>query len=135
MPSIDWKSLLQVAIDRIIPIFLTALATYFSTKSAAAAEVINRLMAGDTVPLYGGILVLSIANIKYVAFTAAVTIGTILIGWFRRVKLKRETNIALELPKNATKTDVKSVSEDSPSLSAQPDPAALRRVQNNLSGR
>lgn len=129
---IDWKALLQVGLNRLITILLTAGATYFTTKWAAAAEVMRKLNAGDTVSLWNGTFNFSVVNLQAWAFMGAVAVVSILFGWYKRVKLKRETNIALQLPKGATKTDIAMVANESKTFSSFPNQLALRQAVNNV---
>lgn len=132
--ALDWKALLQVAINRLITIILTAGATYLSTKWAAGAEVMRKLNAGDTVSLWAGTFTFSVVNLQTWAFLGAVAVISILIGWYNKVKLKRQANIALALPKAATKTDVAVVDQDSKIFSAEPNPSAVRQVAQGIAG-
>lgn len=128
MPKIDWKSLVPVATKSLLTVLLTIIAT----KWADASDTVHKIMNGDTVPLYGGAINLSFDQLQLWGSALIIAAGSAILGWIKRVQLKREANIALALPKNATKSDVKSVSEASPMLSEHPDWQALRDKQSSI---
>ena len=127
--GIDWKSLVQVASRQIVIVLLTIIAT----KWADAKHYCDLLMAGDVVPIFG--MNIDLAQIQLWVSGAIIAAGGAFFGWVKRVRLKREANIALALPKGATKADVKTISEQSPALSVHPDPVALRKVAQGISPR
>lgn len=125
---IDWKSLVPAVTKWIVLTVLTVIAT----KWADAAEIIARLNSGQTVPLWHGTINLSLDQLQLWISTGIIALVGAALSWFNRAKLKREAATALQLPKGATATDVKKVSEESNPLSAVPNPAALNDVIGNL---
>lgn len=130
--TIDWRAFLQTSINRLIPIILTSGATYFATKWAAGAEVLKALNSGQTVSLWHGTVNLSISSIEFYAFTGSVTLVSIVTGWYNRVKLKRNANIALKLPPGATPANIQEVAAASPTFSSQADPSTLTQVARSI---
>lgn len=125
---IDWKSLVPAVTKWIVLTLLTVIAT----KWADAADIVARLNAGDTVSLYGGAINLSLGQIQLWASTGLIAAVGAILGWVKRVQLKRNANIALQLPKGASTNDVKRVAAESKTLSAIPDFSAVNEVSRSL---
>lgn len=125
---IDWKSLVPAVTKWIVLTLLTVIAT----KCADAAAIVARLNAGDTVPLWNGAINLNLGQIQLWFSTGLIALVGAILGWIKRVKLKRDANIALALPKGANKSDVQKVAANSLVLSAEPDAATVREVSGNL---
>lgn len=116
----------------VIKSVLTVILTMIATKWADANTVVQRLLAGDTVPLYGGAISMSFSQIQLWISALVIAGMSAFIGWVHRIQLKRAANIALALPKGATKTDVAQVDKDSTPFSSQPSFPAVRAVANNI---
>lgn len=125
---IDWKSLVPAVTKWAVLTLLTVIAT----KWADAAAIVARLNAGDTVPLWDGAINLNLGQIQLWASTGLIALVGAALGWVKRVQLKRNANIALQLPKGANKNDVQRVADQSKTLSAHPDPVALGEVTRSL---
>lgn len=125
---IDWKSLVPAVTKWIVLTLLTVIAT----KWADAAAIVARLNAGDTVPLWNGAINLNLGQIQLWASTGLIALVGAILGWIKRVQLKREANIALQLPKGASKNDVQRVVAESKTLSATPNFGAIGEVSRSL---
>lgn len=125
---IDWKSLVPAVTKWIVLTLLTVIAT----KWADAGAIVERLNAGDTVPLWNGAVNLNLGQIQLWASTGGIALIGAVLGWVKRVQLKRNANIALQLPKGASTRDVQVVADRSQTLSATPDYRALSEVSRSL---
>lgn len=126
--EIDWKSLIQAAVNRLVPIILVAGATYLETKWQAGADVLRRLNSGETVTLWHGVVTLSMDSIRFWLITGGISLLAVIQGWLKNIHLKRQANIALALPKGATKSDIAEVVAATSTLSSQPNQAVLTQV-------
>lgn len=122
--NIDWKAFIGPLVERGAVVILTIIATKWSD----AAIVVQRLLAGDTVPLYGGALNLNLNQIELWITGGIIMLASAIWGWYRRVSAKRDVKIALQLPKGATKMDVAEVAQSSPVLSSDVDYTAISRL-------
>lgn len=125
---IDWKSLVPAVTKWAVLTLLTVIAT----KWADAADIVARLNNGDTVPLWHGAINLNLGQIQLWASTGLIALVGAALGWVKRVQLKRNANIALQLPKGANKNDVQRVALESKTLSAIPDFTAVNEVSRSL---
>lgn len=128
---IDWKPFIASLVEK----GFIALLTVIATKWSDAAVVVHRLLIGDTVPLYDGAINLNLSQIQLWVTTGIIALISGILGYYRKQKAKRNLNIALQLPKGATKTDVAAVADQSPAFSALPNFQAIRTVSNNLASR
>lgn len=126
--NIDWKELLKVLINKGILIGLTALAARYTQW----ADIIAQLKSGFTVSIWNGSIVFNLAQIQFWIYTGAIFVAAALIDWWRKVQLKRAANIALQLPRGATPTDVAQVAESSPLFSASPNPSAVSGMASRI---
>lgn len=126
--NFDWKELIRVAINKGILIGLATLAARYTQWT----DIIAQFTSGQNVSFWNGAVVFNLAQVQFWLYTGAIFVTAALIDWWKKVKLKRAANIALQLPRGATSKDVELVAVSSPAFSAFPNSSAVSEMVKSI---